>query len=58
LWGKFWGKFRGKFSPQKCWEKLEFSVEKVSKIVFPRNFTGIFRRKSLSAEKNVRKIGP
>jgi hypothetical protein len=27
----FLGKFRGKFFPQKCWEKKEFSAEKVLK---------------------------
>jgi hypothetical protein len=37
---------------------MEFSAEKVSKNHFFKKFSGIFRGKSLSAEKNVRKIGP
>jgi hypothetical protein len=56
--GKFRGKFRrGKFSPNKCWEKSDFSTEKVLKNNFPKKFHRIFRGKSLSAEKNVQKIG-
>jgi hypothetical protein len=58
LWGKFWGKFRGKFSPQKCWEKLEFSAEKVSKNRFSKKVHGIFLGKSLSAEKMYEKSAP
>jgi hypothetical protein len=54
----FQGKFRGKFSSKKCWENLQFSVEKVLKNHYFNKFHGIFRGKSLSAEKNVRKIGP
>jgi hypothetical protein len=37
---------------------MEFSTEKVLKNRFSKKFRGIFRGKSLSAEKNVRKIGP
>jgi BMFP domain-containing protein YqiC len=40
FWGIFWGKFRGKFSPQKCWEKMEFSAEKVLKNSFSKKFRG------------------
>jgi hypothetical protein len=51
FYGKFLGKFRKKFSPKKCWEKLEFSAEKVLKTVFARN------SEENSAEKILRKIG-
>jgi hypothetical protein len=54
----FQGKFRGKFFPKKCWEKLQFSAEKVLKNHFFNKFDEIFRGKSLSVGKNVRKIGP
>jgi hypothetical protein len=37
---------------------MEFSAEKVLKNRFSKKFRGIFRGKSLSSEKNVRKIGP
>jgi hypothetical protein len=37
---------------------MEFSAEKVLKNRFSKKFRGIFRGKSLSAENNVRKIGP
>jgi hypothetical protein len=37
---------------------MEFSSEKVLKNHFSKKFRKIFRGKSLSAEKNVRKIGP
>jgi hypothetical protein len=40
---KFRGKFRGKFSPQKCWKKLEFSAEKVSKNCFSKKYHRILR---------------
>jgi hypothetical protein len=52
--GKCRGKFRQNFSPKMCRGKLEFSAEKVSKNRFPEKFRG----KSLSAEKNVRIMGP
>jgi hypothetical protein len=54
--GKISGKISGKIFPQKCWEKMEFSTEKVLKNRFSKKFRVIFRGKSLSAEKNVRKI--
>jgi hypothetical protein len=56
--GKISGKIPRKIFPKKCWEKMEFSAEKVLKNRFSKKFRGIFRGKSLSAEKNVRKIGP
>jgi hypothetical protein len=37
---------------------MEFSAEKVLKNRFSKKFRGIFHGKSLSAEKNVRKMGP
>jgi hypothetical protein len=43
--------------PPKMLGKMEFSAEKVLKNCFSKKFRGIFRGKSLSAEKNVRKIG-
>jgi hypothetical protein len=58
FWGKFRGKFRGKFFPQKCWGKLKFSAEKVSKNRFSKKFRGIFHGKSLSAETIYKKSAP
>jgi hypothetical protein len=49
---KFQGKFCGKFSTKKCWEKMEFSLEKVSKNRFPRNST------EFSADKMYEKSAP
>jgi hypothetical protein len=48
----FWGKFRGKFSPKKCWDKMEFSAEKVLKNRFPRNSA------EFSAKKMYEKSAP
>jgi hypothetical protein len=42
VWGNDQGKFRGKFSPKICWEKMEFSEEKVLKNCFSKKFHGIF----------------
>jgi hypothetical protein len=43
--GKISGKIPRKIFPQKCWEKMEFSAEKVSKNRFSKKFRGIFRGK-------------
>jgi hypothetical protein len=56
--GKFHGKFHGKFSSKKCWEKLQFSAEKVLKNHFFNKFHGIFHGKSLSVEKKCTKNWP
>jgi hypothetical protein len=59
------GRFFVLFSPENFpppkkngWGKLEFSSEKVLKNRSPKKFRGKLRGKSLSAEKNDRKIGP
>jgi hypothetical protein len=43
--GKISGKIPRKIFPQKCWEKMEFSAEKVLKNRFSKKFRGIFRGK-------------
>jgi hypothetical protein len=41
----FPGKIPRKIFPQKCWDKIEFSAEKVLKNRFSKKFRGIFRGK-------------
>jgi hypothetical protein len=43
--GKISGKIPRKIFPQKCWEKTEFSAEKLLKNPFSKKFRGIFRGK-------------
>jgi hypothetical protein len=40
--GKIPWKISRKILPQKCWEKIEFSMEKVLKNRFSKKFHGIF----------------
>jgi hypothetical protein len=54
----FRGKFRGNFFHKKCRWKLEFFGEKALKNWFSLKVRGKLRGKSLSAEKNERKIDP
>jgi hypothetical protein len=43
--GKIPPKISRKIFPRKCWEKVEFSAEKVLKNLFSKKFRGIFRGK-------------
>jgi hypothetical protein len=55
--GKILGKIPRKIFPKKCWEKIEFSAEKVlKKLFFSKKFRGIFRGKGFSAEKMYEKL--
>jgi hypothetical protein len=62
-WGRFFvhffpGKIPRKIFPQKILGKIAIFRGKSFEKSFFNKFDGIFRGKSLSAEKNVRKIGP
>jgi hypothetical protein len=46
--GENFGENSAEIFPQKCWEKMEFSAEKVFKICFSKKFRGIFRGKWFS----------
>jgi hypothetical protein len=44
--------------PQKCWEKIEFSAEKVLKIVFPRNSAEFSAESDFPRKKMYEKLAP
>jgi hypothetical protein len=55
--GKISGKIPRKIFPQKCWGKMEFSMEKVLKNRFS-NSAEFSAESDFPWKKNVRKIGP